>query len=676
MEDMKAKREMMKPILVKMGVAVGLTFSGFVISHFRQRRIGPRLPPQPRSPGSRRAGIKDEASLMPPLPAPATKEETPPAPQKAMENEVIGFSPANTKSADAEDFLLPELNELIQKDFESAGFSPTIKDMEITGPKRSDNEARVMEQENNNLRNVVRVLRERERSLEIQLLEYYGLQEQEAAVRELQNRLKISSMETQLLTIKIESLQAENRRLESQVADYSRVMTELDLAKARVMTELDLAKAKIKLMKRKIRSDSEQAKEQLAALHMRVAALKEHELKLAQSDADNQKKVERIKELEDELAELRKANSRLGDENSELGMKLESAQNVIFSIPSSPQARVLEEVEQLRNAKEELEKEVEKLRTDRCSDVEELVYLRWVNACLRYELRNYQPPPGKTVARDLSNSLSPRSEDKAKQLILEYANSGSAASEQEHQQSIIDFDLDYYSPSQSSTGDFDDSSLDPSCSTRHSNSSAKGKFFSKLKKIVLGKDGHGHSHSHSHKTRSAASEKKNSVSITSLDDLVRTSTTDSTSSCITAENAGSNRTSSDLRAFHDSSYVSRGLQSKTEEQQQNKLVIPYQDNHPNLPLEIHRLRNMSLEEMKEVINRDEERMSDDQVSSSPSRYKRTVLGEGHQSQHQHQQDHERSSSRKQDLVVKFAQALRSSRSSHKAQHRPTPSAHF
>lgn len=65
-----------------------------------------------------------------------------------------------------------------------------------------------------------------------------------------------------------------------------------------------------------------------------------------------------------------------------------------------------EERERLRQENEELRKEIEQLRVDRSSDVEELVYLRWINACLRYELRNFQPPNGKTVARDLSKSLS------------------------------------------------------------------------------------------------------------------------------------------------------------------------------------------------------------------------------------------------------------------------------
>ncbi len=75
----------------------------------------------------------------------------------------------------------------------------------------------------------------------------------------------------------------------------------------------------------------------------------------------------------------------------------------------------------MRHANEDLAKQVEGLQMDRFSEVEELVYLRWVNACLRYELRNYTAPAGKTTALDLSNNLSPRSQERAKKLMLKYA---------------------------------------------------------------------------------------------------------------------------------------------------------------------------------------------------------------------------------------------------------------
>lgn len=143
------------------------------------------------------------------------------------------------------------------------------------------------------------------------------------------------------------------------------------------------------------------------------------------------------------------------------------------------------ESEHLRRKNEDLEKEIEQLETDRCSDAEELVYLKWINACLRYELRNFQPPDGKSVARDLSKTLSPESEEKAKRLILEYAHSEGMG---EKGISIIDFDYDQWSTSQTSAltdcGEFDDSSVDNSSATK-TNSSSKSKYFHKLRRILL-----------------------------------------------------------------------------------------------------------------------------------------------------------------------------------------------
>nr|GEW92862.1 protein CHUP1, chloroplastic [Tanacetum cinerariifolium] len=75
-----------------------------------------------------------------------------------------------------------------------------------------------------------------------------------------------------------------------------------------------------------------------------------------------------------------------------------------------------------RRQNKELKNEIEQLQADRCSDVEEVVYLKWINACLRYKLRNHQPDIGKIMARDRNKTLSPKSEAIAKQLILEYAN--------------------------------------------------------------------------------------------------------------------------------------------------------------------------------------------------------------------------------------------------------------
>lgn len=167
---------------------------------------------------------------------------------------------------------------------------------------------------------------------------------------------------------------------------------------------------------------------------------------------------------------------------------------------------VMEESKRLKQENNELGKKIEQLQADRCADVEELVYLRWINACLRYELRNFQPESGKTVARDLSKSLSPKSEAKAKQLILKYAHSDGIGDKGINFLDF-DFDSDQWSSSQASfltdSGEFDETSADFSSATKI-NTSSKSKIFSKLRKLLRGKDNH-------HNNQVLSTEKSGSI---------------------------------------------------------------------------------------------------------------------------------------------------------------------
>ncbi|WOK96893.1 hypothetical protein Cni_G05601 [Canna indica] len=441
---------------------------------------------------------------------------------------VNGLSP-RSKSSDHDDegFLLSEFSDLVMKELRSNG-----RDLEITTttsmPTRAEiKDVSAMEQEITKLRNLVWSLQEKERSLELQLLEYYGMQEQEAAVRELESQLKINSVEAKLYALKVESLQAENMRLLAKLSDYSRAVN-----------ELEAARVTIKLLKKKMKTDGEQAQEKIASLHQRLSALQCEEQE-AKENEEMGRKFKRLKELEDETAELKRINSRLTDENSELATKLNSAQSSLSSVLKDEEADALKEINSLRESNEKLTKDIDQLQTDRYADVEELVYLRWVNACLRYELRNYQPLPGKTIARDLSKKLSPRSEEKAKQLILEYANCGG---DQEKSLSSADFDYDYCLSSQASTGEAEDSSVvGISSSSKQSANTKKKKFLSKLKKLVLGKDSSNNKLSTADRapiprTLSAGSSgRRVSLSTSSIDDMIGRDSYGSFSSITTEE---------------------------------------------------------------------------------------------------------------------------------------------
>ncbi|KAL0917896.1 hypothetical protein M5K25_013000 [Dendrobium thyrsiflorum] len=475
---MASGRRELKPFILKAGFTLLLSLAGFFVARRHRRALSPPPPPLPPlhlsdlepEPGSS-AGVLDEE-----LPIHQTEEAlakmTPPAPV-TVEGDQFTISESLEEEEEFPGLLLPELDNLVRKEPETVQetipATPLTDDFEI-------NDSAVMEEEIRNLRKLVQSLQEREACLEMKLLEYHGLKEQEVSMRELQNRLMISATETKLLSLKIESLKVENEKLRAEALDYSRVASELEIQRNNMA-----------VLESKLKSVGEQAKEKIEVLHGRITELREKEKKDLEVALEVEKKLGMFKKVENEMIELRKENSRLAQEKLTIMRKIESEHSLNPSVIRSPDSVLkspelgsLEEQNQLREENEILKKKFEQLQTDRCEDVEELVYLRWINACLRYELKNYQPLPGRTVARDLSRCLSPKSEQKAKQLILDYSNSHLNS----NRSSLMDFDLeDCFS--QTSSEEFDETSQDSSKSK--SSKSSKSKLFNKLKKLVLPK---------------------------------------------------------------------------------------------------------------------------------------------------------------------------------------------
>lgn len=209
---------------------------------------------------------------------------------------------------------MPEFDEIL-KEFDISATKLRISEkhveplMSATESPTGYNVVNMDEQEKEikNLRNLVNTLKKRESALEDKLLEYYGLKEQESAVMELRNRLKISNTEAKLFTLKIESLQAENKQLEAQVTNYRKVVA-----------DLEAAKAQIKLLTRKLRSEAEQNKEQILSLKQRVTKMQEQKPVTAKSNADVHSMLQKLKALEEKIEELRKSNYNLQLENQSL----------------------------------------------------------------------------------------------------------------------------------------------------------------------------------------------------------------------------------------------------------------------------------------------------------------------------------------------------------------------
>ncbi|XP_040996800.1 protein CHUP1, chloroplastic-like [Juglans microcarpa x Juglans regia] len=366
--------------------------------------------------------------------------------------------------------ILPEFEELLSGDMECPFPGNNIDDAKKGKVYEIEMENNPSELER--LRKLVKELEEREVKLEGELLGYYGLKEQESDILELQRQLKIKTVEIGTLNITISSLQAERKKLQEETAQ-----------RASAKKELDVARNKIKELQRQIQLEANQMKGQLLLLKQQVSGLQAKEEEAVKKDSEIEKKLKAVKELEVEVVELKRKNIELQHEKQELTVKLDAAEAKIAALSNmteSERVAKTREVNNLRHANEDLLKQLEGLQMNRFGEVEELVYLRWVNACLRYELWNYQAPAGKISARDLNKSLSPKSREKAKQMMLEYSGS-------ELGQGDTDLESNFSHPSSPGSEDFGNSSIDSS-NNGYSSLSKKPSLIQKLKKWGKSKD--------------------------------------------------------------------------------------------------------------------------------------------------------------------------------------------
>ncbi|KAL6495921.1 hypothetical protein OROGR_030484 [Orobanche gracilis] len=325
------------------------------------------------------------------------------------------------------------------------------------------------EREIKRLHTRVKILEEREKKLEIQLLEYYGVKEHENGLVELKKQLRLNNMEAKLYNIKIESLLSDNKRLEAQLVDYTNIVM-----------ELEAARTKIKALRKKLKSEAEQNREQISVLQDRVMKLENEEKKAIEINQELEVVSRERNELKDELEEMKMSSQSLKLEKSDLAQKLDYVQMLASTALDNEEVLELrEERRRLKKQNENLKKEIESLQADHCTDVEELFYLRWI---LRQELKNYQLGLNRTAA---NKTVSPKSVEKAKHLVLEHANKYGSI------ENISDFESGHWSSSQASCltdiGEHDDLTIDANSSPKKTDSSSKPKVFAKLKRIFKGK---------------------------------------------------------------------------------------------------------------------------------------------------------------------------------------------
>lgn len=221
---------------------------------------------------------------------------------------------SNLIPADFEDEedLLPEFECLFSGEIE---FQVSNDKYDILPKLEYDNEMGNGACELERLRNLVKELEEREVKLEGELLEYYGLKDQESDIIELQKQLKIKNVEIEMLNNTINTLQSERKKLQEQIAQGNTAKK-----------ELEVSRNKIKELQRQIQLDANQTKGQLLVLKQQVTSLQTKEEEASKKDAEMEKMLKDLKELEVEVVELRRKNKELQLEKRELVVKLDAAE--------------------------------------------------------------------------------------------------------------------------------------------------------------------------------------------------------------------------------------------------------------------------------------------------------------------------------------------------------------
>lgn len=244
--------------------------------------------------------------------------------EEEEKEEVKLISSIINRANDFEDDILPEFEDLLSGEIEF----PIPSDM--------DEKERVYEIEMANnaselerLRELVKELEEREVKLEGELLEYYGLKEQESDIVELQRQLKIKTVEIDMLNITISSLQAERKKLQEELTNG-----------ASAKRELDVARNKIKELQRQIQLEANQTKGQLLLLKQQVSGLQVKEEVSARNDAEIERKLKAVNDLEVEVVELKRKNKELQHEKRELSIKLSVAESRVAELSNMTEVSI------------------------------------------------------------------------------------------------------------------------------------------------------------------------------------------------------------------------------------------------------------------------------------------------------------------------------------------------
>ncbi|XP_057438213.1 protein CHUP1, chloroplastic-like isoform X2 [Lotus japonicus] len=268
----------------------------------------------------------------------------------------------------------PETNSHQEHKHEESCHSHSLASIEDEGCSTTSMDASVfcLEQEISGLRSQIEGMKIRELALRFQFDQYCDLKEQQSLLGEMKNMMSLETARVDLLDREISSMETENKRLENFAVQYLRVVEQIEYWKS----ENRMLRKKLQKLMRKSKALTRLTKEQ-------ALKIKEEEAEISRNRDALGTKMNVIDKLEDEMRELQRVLDLLQDEKNELQKKLDIAEKSYHESKTEAGDVSREEYKQLLD-------ELERTKKERTDEANELIHLRWTNACLRHDLMRHQ----------------------------------------------------------------------------------------------------------------------------------------------------------------------------------------------------------------------------------------------------------------------------------------------
>lgn len=270
MEDTaRTKIELMKPVLLKAGIPIAISVAGFVLARFTFNQ--------------KNSGLKDS------------------------ENEFKLSSPpdlCNDQESCRDDL------DIIEDD----RYLTNIHDMGSLDTLHAQN-MQELEEQIVCLKAKVQDIEGRELELKFRFLHYLEMKDQEMELTDLENRLSLEILKSELLDRELLSMEAETKRFEGMVTDF------LELAR-----QLQIAISENKVLYNIIRSLLSKAKEISRVMQRKNKEIEDGQAEMSKNNEELSRRADRISVLENELLEMKHITEKQKEENIELVNKLNLAE--------------------------------------------------------------------------------------------------------------------------------------------------------------------------------------------------------------------------------------------------------------------------------------------------------------------------------------------------------------